>query len=250
MGIVVDCHAHIRSADDAELRGVLEAADRAGVDRLNISSLGRVWHEFPDAAALEEANADVREAVEKHPDRFIGAVYLSADHVETGLEHLERHIADGPCRTVKLWISQYADDARLDPLLDRAVELDAPVLQHTWVKATGNMTRESTYDHCVNRARRHPELKLWLAHCSGRWEEVGRVIAPYPNLCVDVSGGEPEAGVVECLLRHIGPERIFYGSDLPGRSLVVQMSKIESADIPEGWKQLMLGENFLRWIHD
>jgi hypothetical protein len=89
---------------------------------------------------------------------------------------------------------------------------------------------------------------MWLAHAGGQWEETARIIAPYPNLCVDISGGEPEAGVVDCLLRHIGPERIFFGSDIPGRSLIVQMSKVLSAEIPDGWKEMILGENILRWV--
>ena len=250
MSLTVDCHAHIRTAQDDELRTVLAAADRAGVDKLCISSLGRAWVEFPTEDDLVEANSDVCAAVGKHPDRFIGAVYLSADHVKTGLEHLDRYIANGPCRTIKLWVSQYADDPRLDPLFERIIELDAPVLQHTWIKATGNMQQESTCHHCVNRVKRHPRLNMWLAHCSGRWEEVARIVAPYPNLCIDISGGEPEAGVVECLLKHVGPERVFYGSDIPGRSFVVQMTKVLSADISEKAKQMILGENVMRWIHD
>jgi uncharacterized protein len=245
LGRIVDCHGHILTPEDAELDTMLRAADRASVERIAISSLSRHWVEFPTAAALDEANADVCAAVEKHPDRFIKTVYLSADEVDTGLAHLDRYIANGPCRTVKLWVSQYADDPRLDPLMDRIIALDVPVLQHTWVKATGNMTKESTWRHCVNRMERHPDLKLWMAHCSGRWEEVARAMAPYPNLCLDVSGGEPEAGVVETLLKHISPERIFYGSDVPGRSFVVQMSKILSAGIPQDWKDMMLGESFM-----
>ena len=248
MSLVVDCHAHIRNPDHGEPEGVLDAADRAGVDRMILCSLGREWEAFPDAALLEQANADIALVVEKNPDRFMGMVYLSADEVDTGLEHLERYVVNGPCRAVKLWISQLVDDPRMDPLFDRIVELDVPVMQHTWIKATGNLEKESTVWHGINRIHRHPELKMWLAHCSGRWEEVGRIIAPYPNLCVDISGGEPEAGMVECLLRHLGPERVFFGSDIPGRSFVVQMSKVTSADIPEEHKRMILGENVMRWM--
>ena len=248
MPLVVDCHAHIRTPDNGEPELVLDAADRAGVNRVVLCSLGREWVPFPDAAALEQANADIAQVVERYPDRFMGLVYLSADEVPLRLDHLDRYIANGPCRGVKLWISQFADDPRMDPLFDRIVELDVPVLQHTWIKATGNLERESTVWHCVHRMERHPGLKMWLAHAGGRWEEAARIIAPYPNLCADISGGEPEAGVVECLLRHIGPDRVFYGSDIPGRSFVVQMSKVLSAEIPDDWKRMILGENILRWL--
>lgn len=248
MSLVVDCHAHIRNPEKGDAELVLESADRAGVDKVILCSLGREWTAFPAAAALEQANADIALVVEKYPDRLMGLVYLSADEVALGLEHIERYIVNGPCRGIKLWISQFADDPRMDPLFDRIVELDVPVLQHSWIKATGNLEKETTVWHAVNRMKRHPALKMWLAHCSGRWEEVARIIAPYPNLCVDISGGEPEAGVVECLLRHIGPERIFFGSDIPGRSFIVQMTKVTSADIPDSYKRMILGENVMRWI--
>ncbi|MBN2307912.1 MAG: amidohydrolase [Candidatus Hydrogenedentes bacterium] len=248
--MIVDSHAHIRTAEDAELGAMLRAADRAGVDKVCISSLGRQQPEFPSEADLDQAAGDVLAAVAKHPDRFVGYAYVSADHVEKSLEVVERTIANGPCRLVKLWVSQYADDVRLDPIMARIEELDVPVMAHTWMKATGNMTKESTYDHVVRLGRRHPGLKVWLAHYGGRWEEAARVVRQQPNVCMDVCGGEPEDRIVECLLKHVGPERLFYGSDAPGRSFVVQMTKVTSAGIPEESKKLILGDNIRRWIRD
>ena len=248
--MIVDCHAHIRTSDAAELGTLLAYADRAGVDRLCICSLSREWSEFPGAAQLEEGAADILDACARHPDRFIGGTYVSADHVDESLELVERTIAQGPCKFIKLWVSQYADDPRLDPIVERCIELDAPFLAHTWIKATGNMARESTCHNVVNVARRHPRMKIWLAHCSGRWEEVARVIRDTPNVCVDLSGGEPEDGIVECLRKRIGADRIFWGSDVPGREFAVQMSKVLSARIPDEEKRMMLGGNVRRWLND
>ncbi|MBI4558442.1 MAG: amidohydrolase family protein [Candidatus Hydrogenedentes bacterium] len=248
--MIIDCHVHILNGEDRHLSELLSAADRAGIEKLCISSLGRQWDEFPSEERLEEAAEDALMACAKFPDRFIGFTYVSAQHVNKSLEALERCIANGPCRLVKLWISQFADDPRLDPIIRRAIELDVPVMAHAWIKATGNMTCESTYHHVVNLAQRYPQLRLWMAHCSGRWEEAARVIAPAPNLCLDISGGEPENGIVDCLVKHVPPERIFFGSDAPGRSFTVQMSKVLSASIAERDKQKILGENVQRWLHD
>lgn len=246
--MVIDSHAHILNADDAHLTAILNAADRAGIDKICISSLSREWVEFPSEAQLEEAAEDVLAAVRRYPDRFVGFTYASARHVEKSLELLERCNANGPCQLVKLWISQFLDDPALDPILDWAQAHDNAVMAHTFVKATGNMTCESTHHHAARRAQRHPDLKLWIAHMSARWEEVARVIKDYPNLCVDVSGGEPEEGSIRCMLKHIGPERIFFGSDIPGRSFIVQKSKVHSADLPPEQERLILGENVRRWL--
>ena len=246
--MVIDCHAHIRTNEAEEIATILAAADRAGVDRMCISSLSREWVEFPSEEHLEQAAADILDVCATCPGRFIGGTYVSADHVDKSLELIERCIAQGPCRFIKLWVSQYADDARLNPIVERCIELDVPFLAHSWIKATGNMARETTCYNVVNMAARYPEMKIWLAHCSGRWEEVARIIRGFPNVCVDLSGGEPEDGIVECLLKHIAPERIFWGSDIPGRSFVVQMSKVLSANISDAEKHMMLGENVRRWL--
>lgn len=246
--MIIDSHAHILDAEDAHLSSILSAADRAGIEKICISSLSRQWVEFPTADQLEEAAADALAAVGKHPDRFIGFTYVSADHVEKSLELLERCNANGPCRLIKLWVSQFLDDPRLDPVMDWAVDHDTAVMAHTFVKATGNMTCESTPWHAVNRARRHPRLKLWIAHMGARWEEVARIIQDCPDLCVDTSGCEPEEGSLECMLRHVGPRRIFFGSDIPGRSFIVQKSKVLSADLPPEQERMILGENVRRWL--
>ncbi len=246
--MIIDCHAHIQDAEDTRLTEILHHADLAEVDVICISSLGREWVEFPSSETLEVAATDVVAACTKHPDRFVGLTYLSADHVELSLALLDRTIVNGPCRAIKLWVSQLADDPRLGPIYDRAIELDVPILQHTWTKATGNMSHESTYDHVVNAAKERPELRIWIAHAGGRWEEAARVIKDCPNVCVDISGGEPEDGIVECLVAGLGVERVFYGSDIPGRSFVVQMTKVLAADIPEEHKHLILGGNIRRWI--
>ena len=248
--MIIDCHVHIHDDGDAGLARLLKAADRVGIERLCISSLSREWVYQPDARALEEAAADVLSACAKHPDRFVGFVYVSADHVDTSLAMLERCAANGPCRFIKLWVSQFADDPRLEPILARAIELRMGVMMHTWLKATGNLPHESTYVHAVNLARRHPDLRCWMAHCSGRWEEAARVAATVPNLYVDVSGGEPEAGIVTRLLEDLPPERIFFGSDAPGRSPTVQMAKVTGDDVPAEAQRLILGENIRRWIDD
>lgn len=246
--MIVDCHAHIRDAEDAGLAEILRRADQAGVDVICISSLGREWVEFPSPETLETAAEDVVLACAKHPDRFVGLTYLSADHVDQSLALLDQTVVNGPCKAIKLWVSQFADDPRLGPIYDRAIELDVPILQHTWTKATGNMTKESTYDHVVNAAGERPDLTIWIAHAGGRWEEAARVIKNCPNVCVDISGGEPEDRIVDCLVATLGPERIFYGSDIPGRSFVVQMTKVLAADIPDEHKRLILGDNIRRWI--
>ena len=246
--MIIDSHVHILHAQDGHLGALLKDADRWDIERLCISSLSRVWTPNPDALALEEAAGDVLAACERYPDRFVGFTYVSADHVDQSLELMERCIANGPCPFVKLWISQFATDARLDPIYARALELEAPVMMHTWTKATGNLEFESTLHHAVAVSKRFPTLRLWAAHYGGRWEEAARIVATSPTLCLDLSGGEPEADILDTLLKHLPADRIFYGSDAPGRTFSVQMSKVYGANLTDEQRALILGANIGRWI--
>ena len=44
---------------------------------------------------------------------------------------------------IKLWVARRAIDPGLNPILEKAVELDVPVLQHAWLKTTGNLPGDS-----------------------------------------------------------------------------------------------------------
>ena len=47
---------------------------------------------------------------------------------------------------IKLWVGARANRPELDPIVKRAAELDALILQHTWIKqrGKGNLPQEST----------------------------------------------------------------------------------------------------------
>lgn len=44
---------------------------------------------------------------------------------------------------VKLWVARHCDTPELDLIVKCAGELKAPVLQHTYIKATGNLPGEN-----------------------------------------------------------------------------------------------------------
>src|SRR4051812_24837326 len=53
-------------------------------------------------------------------------------------------------------------------------------------------------------------------------------------------------GVMEMVVRELGPERVVYGSDVGGRSFASQLSKVMGADIPDSARELVLGGNLRR----
>ncbi len=232
---------------EARLGKLLEYADRMGVTRLCLS-MGMAWSEDPLPEELRRQNDAVLRAIRAYPDRAFGLVYLNPRHTQASLDELNRCVRDGPMVGVKLWVAMHCNAPELDPIIARAAELKAPVLQHTWIKATGNLPGESTPMDIAELAARHPRAMLVCGHTGGDWEIGIRVIRPFPNVFADLAGGDPAAGLTEMAVRELGAERVLYGSDVSGRSFASQLAKVFGADISDRARRLILSGNLKRLL--
>ena len=172
------------------------------------------------------ANDEVLRAISHFPQRAFGFVYLNPKHTDASLAELDRCVRDGPMVGVKLWVAKRCTAPELDPIVRRATELKAVVLQHTYVKATGNLPGESTPSDLAELARRHPEARFIGAHSGGDWEIGYRAMRDCPNIFPDLCGFDPTAGATEMAVRELGAERLLYGSDAGGRSFASQLAKV------------------------
>lgn len=246
-----DLHGHLASVPggtpEERAERLVEHADRMGVSRFSVC-MGMTFSFDPSPDELRTANDEVLRAVARYPKRIFGFVYLSPRHVRQSLAELERCVRDGPMVGVKLWVAMHADAPELDPLIARATELRAVILQHTWIKITGNLAGESTPMQLAALAARHPEARLVCGHAGGDWEKGIRAVRAHKNICVDLGGGDPVAGMTEMAVRELGPERVIYGSDVPGRSFASQLAKVYGADLPDDARRLILAGNLKRLL--
>jgi predicted TIM-barrel fold metal-dependent hydrolase len=136
----------------------------------------------------------------------------------------------------------------MDAIVERAISMQAPILQHTWLKLDGNEPGESTPYDLVELARRHPQANFICAHTGGDWERGIRIIRETRNISAGIAGFNPTSGVLEMAVRELGPERVVYGSDVGGRSFASQLAKVMGADIPDSAKELVLGGNLRRLL--
>jgi predicted TIM-barrel fold metal-dependent hydrolase len=247
--LIWDLHSHLTSAPGAtpeeRMTELVKFADRLGIHRLMLS-LGYPLLENPSPQQLREENDQVLRAVRRWPDRSFGFVYLNPNHLEFSLQEFDRCVRDGPMVGVKLWVARRCSAPELDPIIERAVAMKAPILQHTWLKVNGNLPGESTPYDLVELARRHPQAALIDAHTGGDWELGIRVIRSTKNVSTCMAGFDPTSGAVEMAVRELGAERVVYGSDVAGRSFASQLGKVMGAEIPESARRLILGENLRR----
>jgi hypothetical protein len=249
--MIWDAHCHLSgvpgNTPEERLARLLEFADRMGIQRLCLS-MGMNWSYDPSPEDLRRQNDEVLRAVAKFPTRAFGFVYLSPKHVETSLAELDRCVRDGPMVGVKLWVAQRCNTPELDPIVRRATQLKAVMLQHTYLKATGNLTGESTPADLAELARRHPEAAFLCGHTGADWEIGIPAIRDCPNVYADLCGSDPTVGFTEMAVRELGAERVLYGSDAGGRSFASQLAKVYGAPISERQKRMILGENLKRLL--
>lgn len=236
--MIIDFHAHFWSRDDAE-EAMAREAQRHGIDRLCVSTV-ESW--LPDLDEVRRCNDRVYRGCRAYPDLYIPFVYLNPLHGRAALDELERGLDHG-IRGIKLWISCWADHPSVDAIAERALELNLPILQHAWHKITGNYPGESDPLTCATLGRRYPQLKLVMAHFGGDWRYGVRAVRDIPNIIGDTSGSMIEEGLVEGWVRETGAERLLWGTDMPGADLLLTLSKVRDADLPQEAVAMILGGN-------
>ncbi len=248
-GSIIDCHVHPTAARGdgpaACAAEMLRYADRMGIEWQGLS-LGPVFIQQPTEDEIVADNDFIAEMIELHPDRFFGYANLNPNLLFHSLREIDERIANGPFVGIKLWVALCCNHANVDAICERAAELRAPILQHTFFRAGGNLAGESSPADVAALASRHPEVTFIAAHAGLNWERGIRAVADQPNVCVDTCGFDPEAGFTEMAVQWLGAERVLYGSDAAGRSFASQLAKVHGADISDDDKRLILSGNMRR----
>lgn len=247
---VWDTHVHLAGvAGTVEERvdQLLTFANRLGIERL-VVFMGTSFLPDPSPAELCKQNDEVLRAIAHAPDRILGMVYVNPKHEAASLREMDRCVGHGPMVGVKLWIAMRCNRPELDPIVRRAVELKAPLVQHAYDRVEGNLPDESSCGDVAALAARHPDASFICAHTGNDWERGIRTIRPMKNVWAEVSGSDPTAGFVEMAVRELGPERVLYGSDAGGRSFASQLAKVTSADVPKEAKRRILAGNLRQML--
>jgi predicted TIM-barrel fold metal-dependent hydrolase len=249
--MIWDVHTHLHGVEGRtpheKMAQLIRYADRMGVERLMVH-MGYPFVYDPTPEELRRQNDQVLQALQHYHDRAFGFVYVSGRYPDASVREIDRCVRDGPMVGLKLWVARRCNADTLDPIIRRATELKAPVLQHTWYKSMGNLPGESSPADLVELARRHPNASLICGHSGGDWQLGLRAIRPSKNIVTETGGSDPTVGFVEMAVRELGAERVLFGSDAGGRSFASQLAKVQAAEIPDDARKRLLGENLRRLL--
>jgi len=251
-GGYIDIHTHLFTPGaepaEKEVTTAIRLAKRYGIERIvllgNITAMGGP---DPSPEVVTAVNTHTMAVVSRYPDIYLGFCYLNPSHpVQFIKAEIERCVVRGGMHGLKLWVAVKATDERLDPIMAQAQALQVPVLHHAWYKQTSYVYNESTPAEVAALARRWPGVTIIMAHLAGGGARGVLDIADAPNVLVDTSGSQPEAGLVEYAVQHLGPERVIYGSDWPIRDFGTQVGRVAGASLSPAEKRLILAGNAAR----
>jgi predicted TIM-barrel fold metal-dependent hydrolase len=161
-------------------------AAMAGVDRAIVFSL-----RYGDASGIDGDDDITAQAVAKYPEKFVGFAALDPRRPDA-MELLEHAIHTLKLRGIKfgpIYNGVSLLDPRMEPFYRFCLRHDLPLTMHlgtTYARATPvELGRPIDVDAI---ARRHPDLKMIMAHMAHPWYEECIVIArKQPNVYCEVS---------------------------------------------------------------
>lgn len=253
--MIVDCHAHVRGPhedrDDPweQDRLLLEACDALGIGVACVSHLGTPRPATPDG--FREVNRNMLKSLEEFRGRFWGYAYVNPGWTAEALEDIEYCLdADEDCIGVKLYNEYKINDPVVRPVIEKCVELDVPILEHSGYSLVNieNQPNISTAEDLAEVGEAYPEAKLIVAHLGGGgdWEWQIRALADGPpNVGADISGSVVDEGLVEYAVRMMGADRLYFACDM---SMTAGVGKLMYSDISEEDRHKIAGENFLKLV--
>ncbi len=178
--------------------------------------------------AYERANAAVAEAVNAHPDRFIGFGRVNPKFGSAAVAELERCFGEYSFRGLKLDNEAdgfYPTDLRLlGPLAELVRANKGAIIVHTGFHPCEPLI-------FLPLAQAFPDVPLILGHMGGRILIDAVITAQHAsNVYLETSGQMP--GYIARAVKAVGADRVIFGTDIPFNIPSVETERIRSIGLP------------------
>lgn len=244
--MIVDVHAHVGCHPLMEFRQtsgeVLGVMDRFGIDKSFLLP-------FPSMKP-REVNESVAEAVEEHPERFVG--FFNVDPASEECFTVVEDAFSMGLRGLMLdpeFHRVWGGGSKVEELMVPIRLHGAPVLFNTPNIETGeaeHMGRTPYYDGLKSLASKYPMVRFLV---SPFWPRVVDLMESFGNVYVDSGGRNGVSSAVRLAAEH-APTRVCFGSESPQNHPAIGLKDVRSRKAPERYKELILGGNAERIFKD
>lgn len=233
---------------------LIASMDRAGVDISVILNIGWTTHEL-----CLETNDYILESISRYPQRLVGFCSVQLQSPEAALKEIERCVRGGIKGVGELrpdmQLLDMCDEQLIDPLVDIMKRHGLIMLIHASepvghiYPGKGVVTPEVLYPFIVN----NPELAIVCSHWGGGlpfyalMPEVKRAIS---NVYFDTAASPLlySPRIYEQAVQLVGADKILFGSDYPLLQQERCLKEIESCNLPEDSRNLILAGNARRLL--
>jgi predicted TIM-barrel fold metal-dependent hydrolase len=246
----IDAHEHVGLGGTIESQ--IDFADRLNIEKLVISR--PINEELGKEVTPEEfrkCNDSILEAMKIHPYRYLGQVYVNPVYAKESLEEIKR-CTDLGMVGLKVYNQVKINDPLFYPIIEKMIDLNMMILMHA-VTAIGFAGHRSKYGNqqpnasaagdFIEAAKRYPEAMFQYAHTGGGgdWEYTCKAIKDYPNIYVDTSGSNNEGNMIDFVLKCVGEDRLFFGTD---SSYYQGVGVILSSNLTDNQKKKIFFDNY------
>ena len=245
--------AHQHPSDNLEKQ--IEIADRLGIEKMQISSpVTNFSGTEPEGPEEVKKNNDiVIAAVKKYPDRFVGFFTLNPLYGKESMEEIKRCVDNGLIG-YKGYTQVKINDPVYYPVIEKLTELKMIVYMHTFTQLgmggyrmkydTGRFPHTTLAEDMVESAKKYPDTIFHFAHIGGGgdWEYQCKMLKQCPNIYVDTGGSNNEENLVDFAIKHLGADRIFFGTD---GAYIHGVGRVLSSNATEEQKRKIFFDNYV-----
>ncbi|KPL08798.1 MAG: amidohydrolase [Bacteroides sp. SM23_62] len=247
----IDAHEHVWE-DGSNVDAQIDFADRLGIEKLAISRpLTQSTPKDATPEAFREANDTILNAMKRHPDRYIGMMYVNPLYVRESLEEINRCIDLGMVG-LKVYYQVKINSPLFYPIIEKFIDLKMIILMHAHcglgvggqrMKYGNIQPNASIPEDFVEAAQRYPEAMFQYAHTGGGgdWEYACKTMKDYPNIYVDTSGSNNAGNMIDYVLKYLGEDRMLFGTD---SSYYQGVGTILASNMNEAQKRKIFFENY------
>ena len=251
------CFAILYSEKDARLATadeLIDSMDKAGIDISVIANYGWTTHEL-----CVETNDYILESIARYPNRLVGFCAVQPNSLEAAITEIER-CARGGIKGVgelrpDMQLFDFRDEEIMEPLIEAVRKHNLILLTHAsepvghGYPGKGNITPDVLYPFITS----FPDLTIVCAHWGGGlpfYALMPEVKEAMRNVFFDTAASPllytPQ--VYSQVIQLVGADRILFGTDYPLLAQSRLLEEINSADLSEEARELILSGNARRLL--
>jgi len=251
------CFALLYANKEAKLataEELIDSMDKASIDISVIVNIGWTTHE-----RCVESNDYILESIAHYPQRLIGFCAVQPRFTEAAIAEAER-CARGGAKGIgemrpDVQSFDLEDEAIMTPLVETLKQNRLILLTHASEPVGHNYPGKGiiTPDRLYPFIARHPDLTIVCAHWGGGlpfYALMPEVKKAMQNVFFDTAASPflytPQ--IYHQVSQLVGAEKILFGSDYPLMPQRRVLQEINSADLSEEAKRLIIGENARRLL--